>query len=317
MGSFGATVSRTQLASFGETPTGRSGEVFGTQHIITGQWVRLRNGFADPIGFVWGKPLRGRSRPFSRPIVPNYPLGWFGATPVASFGETASPTPLASFGESPCRRGIDTFRNSTHHNGSMGSFGQTVSRAIWPVFSTHHAEIPIGFVWLHAIGFVWGTPYGPRSLPFRLLERTILDSRGESPSGRSIDTFRISTHHNGSMGSFGETVSRVISPVFSTHHAEIPIGFVWSRGIAGANRYRLPLGSFGSTPLASRSTWGADRGPSRTPAPDFSHQSEKKTALPMNATGFVRGHPSTRSIDTFRNSTHLNWYWLRSGKRPH
>jgi hypothetical protein len=27
--------------------------------------------------------------------------------------------------------------------------------------------------------------------------------------------------------------------------------------------------------------------------------------------------PAARSIDTFRNSTHPNWYWLRSGKRPH
>ena len=68
---------------------------------------------------------------------------------------------LASFGESPCRRGIVTFRDSTHHNGPMGSFGQTVSRAISPVFSTHPAEIPIGFVWRHAIGFVWGELMSP------------------------------------------------------------------------------------------------------------------------------------------------------------
>jgi hypothetical protein len=109
----------------------------------------------------------------------------------------------------------------------LASFGEMVSRAVSPVFSTHPAEISIGFVWQNAIGFVWGTPYGPRPLPFRRSEETTLDSGGESPSGRSIDTFRNSAHHNGSMGSFGETVSRVVSPVFSTHHAEIPIGFVW------------------------------------------------------------------------------------------
>ena len=102
--------------------------LFGTQHIITDQWVRL------------DKPFHGRSRPFSRLIMPRYPLGSSEnrgrhdcnhanlAPPIfigwgehsdghdCSFGETASQTQLASFGESPCRRGIDIFRDSTRQN---------------------------------------------------------------------------------------------------------------------------------------------------------------------------------------------------------
>jgi hypothetical protein len=42
--------------------------LFGTQHIITGQWVRLV------------KPIRGRCRPFVRPILPSLPMGSFGKT---------------------------------------------------------------------------------------------------------------------------------------------------------------------------------------------------------------------------------------------
>ena len=96
---------------------------------------------------------------------------------------------------------------------------------------------------------------GPR--PFSWDRATLRghdDSFGESPCRRGIDTFRNSTHHNGPMGSFWETVSRAVSPVFLTHHAEIPIGFVWSRSLARSNRYKLPLGSFGL---------GASRGSNR------------------------------------------------------
>jgi hypothetical protein len=61
---------------------------------------------------------------------------------------------LASFGESPLAQSIDTFRNPTHHNGSMGSFGQTDSREMPPVCATHSPEFAIGFVWYFPIGFV-------------------------------------------------------------------------------------------------------------------------------------------------------------------
>jgi hypothetical protein len=54
---------------------------------------------------------------------------------------------LASFGESPLARGIDIFRNSTHHNGPMGSFGATDSRETSPVCATHSPELANGFVW--------------------------------------------------------------------------------------------------------------------------------------------------------------------------
>ena len=47
------------------------------------------------------------------------------------------------------------------------------------------------------------------------------------------------------MGSFGETDSREVSPAFSTHPPETPIGFVWFGASRRANRYRLPLSSFG------------------------------------------------------------------------
>jgi hypothetical protein len=51
-----------------------------------------------------------------------------------------------SFGESPLAQSIDTFRNSTPRNGSMGSFGQTDSREKSPVYATHSPEFAIGFV---------------------------------------------------------------------------------------------------------------------------------------------------------------------------
>jgi hypothetical protein len=94
MGSFGATDSRRSrpvtrpilpslpMGSFGKRPLTRtwlrSGKahspgastLFGTQHIVTGQWVRL------------AQPIHGRCRPFTRPILPSQPLASFGNTAV-------------------------------------------------------------------------------------------------------------------------------------------------------------------------------------------------------------------------------------------
>ena len=151
----------------------------------------------------------------------NGPMGSFGQTessaiwpvflthpPESPIGFVSQKRSLASSGESSPGQSINTFRNSTHHNGPMGSFGQTVSWAIRPVFSTHYAETAVGFV----------------------SQKRSLASFGESSPGQSIDTYRNSTYHSGSMGSFGQTVSWAIWPVFSTHHAETPIGFVSSHG---------------------------------------------------------------------------------------
>jgi hypothetical protein len=171
-----------------------------------------------------GTPIHGHSRPFSRPIMPRYPLGSFGAMP------------LASFGDGPCRRSIDTFRDSTHHNGSMGSFGQTVSRAIWPFSRPIMPRYPLG-----SFGATPLASFG------KTASQTQLASFGDGPCRRGIDTFRDSTHHNGSMGSFGEDDSRAVLPVFSTHHAEIPIGFVWRRGKAIGLRVRIELTKSGAT----------------------------------------------------------------------
>ena len=142
---------RQPLASFGKRPltrnwlrsgkahSPRASTLFGTQHIKTGQWVRLRNRLAGDVArflcpssrdshwlrlvirrwlrsgktparsidvfrnsthqnWYWlrlGKPFHGRSRPFSRPILPRQPLASFGNTALASFGEEN----LASLGE--------------------------------------------------------------------------------------------------------------------------------------------------------------------------------------------------------------------------
>ena len=74
--------------------------------------------------------------------IPSYPLGSFrlGDSVAAHLPSL----PLGSFGDGPCRRSIDIFRNSMHHNGSMGSFGQTVSRAIWPFSRPIMPRYPLG-----------------------------------------------------------------------------------------------------------------------------------------------------------------------------
>jgi hypothetical protein len=106
--------------------------LFGIKRIITGQWVRL------------DKPFRGRSGPFSRPIMPRYPLGSFGATPLASFGKTASQTQLASFGDGPCRRGIDTFRDSTHQNWYWLRLGKRIRGRSGPFSRPIMPRYPLG-----------------------------------------------------------------------------------------------------------------------------------------------------------------------------
>jgi hypothetical protein len=106
--------------------------LFGIKRIITGQWVRL------------DKPFRGRSGPFSRPIMPRYPLGSFGATPLASFGKTASQTQLASFGDGPCRRGIDTFRDSTHQNWYWLRLGKRIRGRSRPFSRPIMPRYPLG-----------------------------------------------------------------------------------------------------------------------------------------------------------------------------
>jgi hypothetical protein len=68
---------------------------------------------------------------------------------LASFRSGNSPPDpqLASFGESPPVRSIGTFRNSTHQNVPMGSFGKTDFREMSPDYSTHSPEFANGFVW--------------------------------------------------------------------------------------------------------------------------------------------------------------------------
>jgi hypothetical protein len=121
----------------------------------------------------------------------------------------------------PSARRIDTFRNSTHRNGPMGSFGATDSREVAGLRD----------------------PFSRTCQWVRLGKRVIGFVRGK-PSARRIDTFRNSTHRNGPMGSFGETDSREKSPVHATHSPEFANGFVSHGRIAGSNRYSLPLGSF-------------------------------------------------------------------------
>jgi hypothetical protein len=72
----------SQLASFGERSPARGANGFGTQHIITGQWVRLGSRFAGEVASLCD--------PFSRACQ------WvrLGKRSLASFGE--SPLPRAS-----------------------------------------------------------------------------------------------------------------------------------------------------------------------------------------------------------------------------
>jgi len=76
--------------------------------------------------------------------MPRYPLGSFGATPLASFGKTASQTQLASFGDGPCRRGIDTFRDSTHQNWYWLRFGKPIRGRSCPFSRPIMPRYPLG-----------------------------------------------------------------------------------------------------------------------------------------------------------------------------
>jgi hypothetical protein len=142
LASFGETAPRTRIGFVrGSHPSGTS-TLFGNQHVITGQWVRLV------------KPIRGRGPPFMRPILPSLPTGSFRKT-VIGF---VRGKPLA--------QSIDTFRNSTHHNGPMGSFGQTDSRETSPVCATHSPELANGFVWENGHWLRSGKAHSPGSLTF-------------------------------------------------------------------------------------------------------------------------------------------------------
>ena len=186
----------------------------------------------------FGKAIRGRSRLFSRPIMPRSPLGSFRKTVVGFVrGTTAPPA-----------RSIHIFRNSTHHNGPMGSFGEADSREKSPVSRPIMPRFPLGSFRKTAlasfgeqptipIGFVWGKPACPE------------------------DIFRNSTHHNGPMGSFGKAIRGRSRPFLDS----------FSRDCHWVRLVKRRLASFGEM-------------------------------------------ASGRGDDVFRNSTHPNWYWLRSGK---
>jgi hypothetical protein len=197
----------------------------------------------------FGKPIRGRSRPFSRPIIPRVPLGSFRKTVVGFVREN---------GRSWSK---DIFRNSTHHNGPMGSFGETVSREMSPVYATHSPEIANGFVsqngrWLrsgktappgartffgtqHIITGQWvrlGKPFRGRCRPFMrpILPRLPLGSfgravvgfvRGNTPHLEQGHFSELNTSER-VLASFGEAVSWEPSTAFSTHLPEYAIGFV-------------------------------------------------------------------------------------------
>ena len=68
-----------------------------------------------------------------------------------------------------------------------------------------------------------------------------LHSRGCRPTPRPRpEPVPSSGQHLGDMSRV-----RLVSGLRGSQSLQIAIGFVWSRGFAGANRYRLPLGSFG------------------------------------------------------------------------
>ena len=101
----------------------RGSTLFGTQHIITDQWVRL------------AQPIRGRNRPLMPPILPSLPTG--------SFGKTATDR-LASFGESPPDVSINTFRNSTRQNWYWLRSGKPFRGRFRPFSRPIMPRIPLG-----------------------------------------------------------------------------------------------------------------------------------------------------------------------------
>jgi hypothetical protein len=113
---------KRSLASFGKTVAPGARTFFGTQHIITDQWVRL------------GKPFRGRCRPFMRPILPRLPLGSFGRAVV---GFVRGNTPHLEQGH---------FSELNTSERVLASFGEAVSWEPSTAFSTHLPEYAIGFV---------------------------------------------------------------------------------------------------------------------------------------------------------------------------
>jgi hypothetical protein len=197
------------------------------------------------------KPIRGRSGLFSRPILPRQPLASFGNTVVgfdrggchephwlrsgkrtpprvttvselntsklvlASFGETAVADAIGFVRGKPCPRSNNAFRNQTHYKGSMGSFGQTDSRAIWPFSRPILPRQPLASFGNTVVGFVRGGCREPHWL--RSGKRT-------PPRVTTVSELNTSKLI---LASFGEMGSWPIASAFSTHHPGTAIGFVW------------------------------------------------------------------------------------------
>ena len=177
---------------------------------------------------------------------------------MASFGRTARRPNWLRLGNSLLARSIDTFRNSTHHNGSMGSFGETVSWEIAPDCSTHPPEIAVGFVWENGpptelasfgecpagpnwlrlgkrpadrIGFVWGTASRPGASTLFGTPRIITGQwvrLGKPFRGRSRPFVRPILPRS-PLASFGRTARRPNWLRLGERRAD-RIGFVWENG---------------------------------------------------------------------------------------
>ena len=204
-----------------------------------------------------------------------------------SFGETATRTRIGFVRGKLPAQSIDTFRNSAHHNGSMGSFGETDSGAI-ARFSTHLPR----YHWVPLkIGADTTAIMQTRPRPF--------SSGGASHSDGhdcSFGEFGLQEE----LASFGESPSPGASTLFGTQHIITDQWVRLEKPIRGRSRLLsrpippiMPLASFGHTVVVA-SSFG---------------ETARRARI-----GFVRGKPPTRSITLFRNSTHQNWYWLRSGK---
>jgi hypothetical protein len=175
-------------------------------------------------------PGRGR-RPFSRPIIPRVPLGSFGNTWLARSGK---PDWLRLGRTTRPRRRCFSERNTSKL--VLASFGETASRRPSPVFSTHHPESAIGFVWSFGRWVRSGERPGPRR------------RCSPNPGG----------HRNWYWLRLGKTTSWRLSPNFSTHHPESAIGFVWSfgrwlRSEHGVHRYGLSKSGGGDASIFTTS----------------------------------------------------------------
>jgi hypothetical protein len=109
------------------------------------QWFRNSAHHNGPMG-SFGKPIRGRSRPFMRPILPSLPMGSFGKA-VTGFVRGK-----------PIAQGIDIFRNSAHHNGPMGSFGKPIRGRSGPFSRRILPRQPLASFRNTVVGFVRGIP---------------------------------------------------------------------------------------------------------------------------------------------------------------